>query len=166
MVLVYSFNKGHSVGYSLISVEEMYYKVYHPLEFWYCKIKYAVNEDEYSKFTHLAVQSGVVVFLPHVNYSGSKCKIRKMEGELYLQQGLSEIKGVGDKAAEAIVQERKRGGIFKSYDDFYDRCKKGPVNARVISILVEKGALEFNKPTYIKRVKKYNSALYGRRIEE
>ena len=74
----------------------------------------------------------------------------------------SEIKNVGEKAATFIIEERKKNGIFTSFDDFYDRCKSRTVTSRVIDTLKEQGALEFNKNTYINRVKKYNSALYGR----
>lgn len=163
-MLVYSFNKGHSCGYSLISVEEMFYKVYYPTEFWYSKIKYAPNENDYDKFCSLAVKSDCVVFLPHINYSDVKMKMRKVEGEMCLQRGLSEIKGVGEKAALEIVAERERGGIFTDYDNFYDRCKSRVVNVKVLKLLHECGASNMNKKEYISRVTKYNSALLGRVI--
>lgn len=158
----YTFNKGHGVGYSLISVEEMYYKLYHPSAYWFVKLKYAKNDSEYDKFCAKAAKDGSVVFLPHVNYSSEKAKLRKVEGEECLQQGLSEIKGVGEKAASYILEERKKNGIFTSFDNFYDRCKSRTVTSRVIELLKEAGALEFNKKIYIKRVTKYNSALYSR----
>ncbi len=161
-MLVYSFNKGHAVGYSLIGVEECYYKVYHPTKFWFCKIKYAPNEDDYDKFCSLAVQDNLVVFLPHINYSDIKMKIRKVDGEECLQRGLAELKGVGEKAATEIVAERIANGIFTSFDNFYDRCKSRVVNERVIRIIKEYGAAEFNKKTFISRVTKYNSALLAR----
>lgn len=162
IMFVYSFNKGHAVGYSLVSVEEMFYKVYHPTEFWFGKIKYAPTDSDYDKFCHNAVKDGCVIFLPHVNYSTERMRMRKVEGESCLQRGLSEIKDVGEKAAVEIVAERKRNGIFKSYDDFYDRCKSRVVNAKVLRVLQEQGALCFDKNIYINRVTKYNSALYGR----
>ena len=165
VMLVYSFNKGHSCGYSLISVEEMYYKVYHPTHFWFAKIKYAPTEDDYDKFCSYATKDGSVVFLPHINYSDVKMKMRKVEGEMCLQRGLSEIKGIGEKAAVEIVAERINNGIFTSFDDFYDRCKSRVVNERVIRIIREFGASEFNKKTYISRVIKYNSALLSRVIK-
>lgn len=164
-MLVYSFNKGHAVGYNLITFEEMHYKIYYPNEFWFAKLKYAKNDIEYDRFCANAVSDGAVVFLPHVNYSTSRARIRKIDGESALQQGLSEIKNVGEKAADFIYSERKENGIFKSFDNFYDRCKSRIVTSRVIEKLQESGALEFNKNTYIKRVIKYNSALYMRAIK-
>lgn len=161
-MLTYSFNKGHAVGYSLISAEEMFYKVYYPVEFWFAKMMFAKDENENEKFAALAVKSECVIFLPHVNHSVSKTSLRKVDGERVIQQGLSNLKGVGEKAAKYIEEERKKNGIFRSYDDFYDRCKCRVVTSRVIDILKEQGALEFKRSIYLARVKKYNIALYSR----
>lgn len=158
----YTFNKGHGVGYSLISIEEMFYKVYYPNDYWFAKLKYAKDDAEFHRFCEKAVADGSVVFLPHVNYSKAKTSLRKVEGENAIQQGLTSIKGVGEKAADFIMNERKENGVFINYDDFYDRCKCRVVTTRVISLLEESGALEFKKKTYINRVIKYNSALFAR----
>ena len=162
-MLGYLFNKGHGTGYSIISMEQMYFKVYHPVIYWYVKLKYAKDEKEQDEFSEKAMkENNVVTFLAHVNLSKDEMSLRKEDGERVLQRGLASVKGVGDKAALEIYQERKKNGIFKSYDDFYDRCKSRLVNARVIKALEECGALEFNKNKYIKRVTKYNTALLMR----
>ena len=160
----YSFNEGHSVGYTMVSAEQMYYKVYYPDVFWYSKIKYVNNDNDFYKYCEEAVGDGGVVFLPHVNYSKEKCSLRKVDGEYAIQQGLADLKGIGEVAAKYIYDERKRNGIFTSYDNFLDRMEpyKSKVNKKVIEILIEQGAVEFNKKIYIARVKKYNSALYAR----
>lgn len=157
----YSFNKGHGVGYSLISVEEMYYKFYHPTEYWFVKMKYAKDEGERYKFALQASKQGVLVFLPHVNYTCDYC-LRKIDGEKVIQQGLVSVKSCGRKAAEEIEKERRENGPFKSEEDFMERCKSRVVNKRVIDVLKECGALEFNKKRYINRVVKYNSSLVAR----
>lgn len=161
-LLVYSFNKGHAAGYCIISMEEMYYKQYYPTYFWFAKIKYARDEKERNEFCIEAAKSEAVLFLPHVNYSKATTSIRKIEDRMAIQQGLTEIKGIGEKAAEYIVAERKRNGVFVSFDDFYDRCAGRVVNKKVVDILIENGALEFKKSAYIKRVTNYNSVLYAR----
>ena len=158
----YSFNKGHAVGYSLISAEQMYYKVHFPGIFWFTKMKFSKNEKNYSRFCNKAAKDGSVIFLPHVNYSKPKTSLRKVEGEFVLQQGLSDIKDVGEKAAEVIMLERKNNGVFIDFDDFCDRCKSRAVTSRTIEKLKEQGALEFDKEKYIKKVTLYNSSLYAR----
>lgn len=158
----YTFNKGHSVGYSLISMEEMFYKTYFPNEYWFSKLKYARDDSEMGRFQSFAVADGSIIFLPHVNWSDPKTKLRKMEGEKVIQLGLSTIKNVGEKACVQIKEERDRNGVFRSYDDFYDRCKSRLVTSRVIDALLEAGALQFNKSIYISGVTKYNSSLMAR----
>lgn len=162
----YSFNEGHSVGYTLVSVEQMYYKTYYPEVFWYAKIKYAKNDADFAKYCENAVKDGAVVFLPHVNYSLAKSSLRKVDGEFAIQQGLTAIKGIGEVAAQVIVDERRNGGVFINVDNFLDRIEANPngskVNKKVKELLIEYGALDFNKKLYISKVKKYNSALYAR----
>ena len=161
--LLYTFNKGHAVGYALISLEEMYNKVYHQNEFWYTKLKQTDLDKNGLKYMSEAVVDGAVIFLPHVNYS-AQFSLRKLDDEYVIQMGLDSLKGVGEKAASFIENERKKNGIFTSFDNFYDRCKGKEVNAGVIRILKEQGALEFNKKIYVSRVTKYNSTLYQKGI--
>lgn len=160
-MLIYGFNKGHSTGYALISIDQMYYKLYFPTQFWYVKIKYAQNDSEIYKYTQCAIKDDVVVMLPHVNYS-AYTSLRKFDGEKVIQQGLSVLKGIGAKAVEVIEEERRKNGVFKSYEEFCDRCKGRAVTTKVIGILKEQGALEFNKNRYLSRVVKYNSSMLAR----
>lgn len=161
MMVVYSFNKGHGTGYSIISLEEMYYKTYCPIEYWFIKCKYAPNDADLFKYKANAVANDAILFIPHVNYS-AEYTLREIDGEKVIQEGLSSIKFVGEKAAAFIEQERIKNGNYKSIDDFLERCqvKKSGVNKRVIEQLLANGALEFNKKTYLNRVTKYNSTLY------
>ena len=156
---LYMFNKGHGAGYALISEWMMYHKVKHPTEFWYATLKWEYDERKRREFEAEAASEGILIFIPHVNYSADY-SIRTIEGEKIIQMGYNAIKGVGPKAAEEIEAERKKNGPFRSYDDFVDRCKSRAVTSRVIDNLLTDGALEFNKKTYIERVKKKNSDLY------
>lgn len=160
-ITVYSFNEGHSTGYSIISLEQMYYKVHHPEQFWYTTLKYAANEGALATLKVEAVKEGNIILLPHVNY-GAKYQIVNVEGESALAEGLSNIKNVGAKAAEFIEKEKLKNGRFKNKEDFMERIKvpKTPVNVGVIKALEEVGALVFNKKVYFERVQKYNSTLY------
>jgi DNA polymerase-3 subunit alpha len=160
ILLIYSFNKGHAAGYGVVSLQQMYYKVYYPELFWYVTLKYAKEEDRF-RFETQTVKDGNLILLPHVNY-GAYYKIVKLEGEGVLAQGLTNIKNVGEKAALAIESERRANGRFKDLDDFLDRVPKRVINMRVIKALQEQGALEFNESIYFSRVKKHNSSLYAK----
>lgn len=159
-VLTYTFNEGHATGYTMIAFEEMYYKVYFPTHYWFAKLKYARDESQYRQFCERAVAEGSVVFTPHVNYSDVGARLRKYDGEPVIQQGLSEIKNIGAKAATFISHERKAHGPFANWDDFYDRCKDRTVTSRVIEALQDAGALCFDKKKYIRHVVRYNTDLY------
>lgn len=163
--LNYSFNKGHAVGYALISAEEMWYKVHYPGVFWYTKLRQVNMDRDGARFLSECVADGNIIFLAHANYSDVDYSLRRVEGEDVIQTGLSNLKGVGGKAAAEIVEERKRNGIFISYDDFIDRCQSRVVNSKVIRILKEQGAIEFNKKVYLDRVTKYNSSLYMKSMQ-
>ena len=52
-----------------------------------------------------------------------KKELRKYDGEDVIQQGISIIKGVGAKAAETIMEERKKG-VFTDYDDFVNDARE------------------------------------------
>lgn len=158
-LIVYSFNQGHATGYSLISFEQMYYKVKYPELFWYVTLKYASNDNDLFRLEVQAVREGNIILLPHVNYD-AKFSIVQIEGENALAKGLANIKGVGPKAANAIVEERINNGPYKDRDDFMERVPKRQVNAGTLKKLEEYGALVFDKKTYFKRVKAYNSSLY------
>lgn len=159
-MLVYSFNKGHCVGYSMIALIEMYYKVYHPEYFWLLKLKYC-NKLDLPKYRGLAVKSGCVVLLPHVNGTAQYSVSNKF-GSMCLQEGLSNVDFVGLKAAELIEEEKIKHGDYESFPDFRSRLPRRVVSARVLNALENAGALEFNDKKYLARVEKYNAALFGR----
>lgn len=160
-MLIYGFNKGHSTGYAVISVKQMWYKIHYPTFYWYVKMRYALNDADLHKYSELAVKDGCVVLLPHVN-STAYTSLQRMDGDFVIQQGLTILKDIGVKAAEQIQAERRENGRFLDYDDFYDRCKSRSVTKRVIDVLEEYGALQFDRKKYFNRVIKYNSSLFGR----
>jgi len=161
-LMLYSFNRGHGIGYAMVSAQLMYYKAHFPTEFWYITMKYEHNEKKLSTHQIECARDSVLIFLPHVNGSAeySLKKVGKGKGEMVIQAGTKGIKNVGEKAAKNIMEEKEQNGKYKSKEDFMDRVNKRIVNARVVTALEEAGALEFDKKIYIKRVKKYNSTLF------
>lgn len=160
-MLVYSFNKGHALGYSLIALEEMFYKVYYPSIFWWAKLKYNPVESNAFQLECEAVKGGNLILTPHVNGS-ARYSIKKVDGEPCIMKGLNTIKGVGLKVAEAIEEERKANGPYSSTWDLEERIPRRLLTSRVIDLLKANGALQFNKKQYYKEVYKYNSYLMSK----
>lgn len=162
-LLVYSFNKGHAVGYTLISLEEMYYKIYYPIEYWASKLKAESNEIKRVEYKSYAVKDGCVIMLPHVNGTLYD-EITELEGDKVIQEGLLTIKNVGEKAANEIINMNP----YIDFPDFEEKLSELPkerkrcINKRVISTLKECGAFEFVEKKYRRRVIAYNSSLYAK----
>ena len=158
--LNYTFNKGHSVGYTLISFYEMFYKVYYNTIFWQVKLKYCSDENEW-KFQNLAVKDGALILTPHVNGS-AYYSIANVDNEDCILMGISSIKGVGDKVAKSIEENRKKNGNYKDIDDLCDRLPKRIITSRVKEALKENGACIFDKKRYFDHVMRYNIELASR----
>ena len=163
-LIQYSFNRGHGVAYAMLSAELMYFKVHYPLEFWYSTLKWENNAEKTIKQEIGAVQDGCIILLPHVN-GPIEYGLVEYDGELVIQKGLSTIKGIGEKAAAKIVEEREKNGKFKNYKDFCDRCEATKIaNIKTVAALEKEGALDFNQKRWLARVEKYNVSLYGRSL--
>ena len=156
----YTSNKGHAVGYSLISMEEMFYKIHYPEAFWAVKLKYA-NKEDVEKYKTFAVRSGAIILLPHIN-GVAKFGLVKKFGSNCLQEGLCNIDFVGEKVAIEIEKERRKNGKFKNYADLVARMPKRMLNNRVLNALENAGAIEFNKDKYLARVEQYNKTIFGK----
>lgn len=159
----YSFNKGHSTGYALISVEEMFYKLHYPLEFWMCKLQTETKDNEIAMYKSEAVKAGCVVFLPHVNGSIGY-EVKDYKGDDIIQEGLGSIKGIGVKAAKTIIES----GPYIDYPDFEEKWQALPkeqrrqITKKTIAILKDKGCFEFNEGRYLQNTLSYNSTLCGK----
>lgn len=162
-LLVYSFNKGHAVGYTLISIEEMYYKIYYPIEFWACKLKSESTDIKRIEYKSYAVKDGCVIMLPHVNGTIYD-EISELDGDKVIQEGLATIKNVGEKAAKEIIEM----GPYIDFPDFEEKLMELPkerkrcINKRVIQTLKDFGAFDFNEKNYHRRIVSYNSSLYSK----
>ena len=149
------------MGYALIAIEMMYYKVHYPMYFWYVNLKYAPHDTEEFKYKKIAISDGTVVLTPHINAT-ARYSLSKVDGEVCIQEGMMTIKGVGEKAALTIEEERKKNGRYTDIDNLEDRLPKRVLNARVINALKEAGACDFNKKRYFERVLKYNTSIISR----
>ena len=82
---------------------------------------------------------GVEVLAPNINEGEASFKVAA-GGKIYF--GLAAIKGVGQKAVDAIVEARKAGGPFGGLDDLFERVPLGTVNQACVEALIKAGAFD------------------------
>lgn len=124
----YSFNASHAFAYSYISYVTAWLKFHYPIEYIYALLK---NEKSaMTKMTYIleAKRLGIEILRPDVNASSIDMVIE--DGALRF--GLGDIKGVGEAAAQHILDK----GPFDTWDEWETRIVKQKCNkARVESLI-------------------------------
>ncbi|HKF45585.1 MAG TPA: DNA polymerase III subunit alpha [Thermoanaerobaculia bacterium] len=134
----YGFNKSHAVAYALVAYKTAFLKAHYPVDFLAATLSAEIGStDGIVKVIGDCIECGIPVLPPDINESR-----RKFTGVgPAIRFGLAAIKGVGDAAAEAILQEREKGP-FKSFTDFAMRLDSHLVNKRTLDALIAAGAFD------------------------
>jgi DNA polymerase-3 subunit alpha len=140
----YGFNRSHAACYALIGYQTAYLKAHYPAEFMAALLTSDQNDtDRIAIEVREAREIGIEVLQPDVNESfESFAVIRGDDGIERIRFGLQAIKNVGSVCAEEIVKERKRGGKFKSLEDFVERVQTKDLNKKSLEALAKVGALD------------------------
>lgn len=150
----YSFNKGHAVGYCLISFEQMYYKTYYPTEYWATLLRYEWDDLKRKAYEVAAVQDGQILLPAHIN-GPARYEVVEWGGGKCIQRGYAALKGIGEKAA-IVIEEN---GPYLDRPDFEDRLPKRVCNKRVKDALENAGAFELNAKIWKKKIISENTYL-------
>lgn len=136
----YAFNKSHSTCYSLIAYHTAYLKANYPAEYMAAVLTHSQsNIDNVTFFIEECRNLGIKVLGPDVNESGVYFAVNKA-GEIRF--GLGAIKGAGESAVEAIIEERNNNGAFKDIFDFAVRLNSRSVNKKTFEVLALSGAFD------------------------
>ncbi|MEW5834877.1 MAG: DNA polymerase III subunit alpha [Pseudomonadota bacterium] len=141
----YGFNKSHAAAYALVSYQTAWLKAHYPAEFMAATISSDMdNTDKVVTFLTESKAIGLTVLPPDAN--ASEYMFVAVEPKV-IRYGLGAIKGVGQGACEAIVDERKRHGPYKDLADFCRRVDPTKLNRRVLEALILAGSLDALAPT-------------------
>jgi len=96
----YAFNAAHCVAYGLLAYWTMWFKVYHPAEF------YAASARHYSDVKQRDIlrdadQHGVKVLKPRIGRSAPSWK---PDGNMRIRAGYKQISGIGPKMSDNIIE--------------------------------------------------------------
>lgn len=136
----YAFNKSHSTCYSLVAYQTAYLKANYPAEYMAAVLTHSQsNLENITFFIEECRNLGIKVLGPHVNESGVYFAVNK-DGEIRF--GLGAIKGAGDAAVEAIIQEREARGPFEDIFEFARRLNQRSVTKKTFECLALSGAFD------------------------
>ncbi|WP_374763927.1 DNA polymerase III subunit alpha [Yunchengibacter salinarum] len=150
---LYGFNKSHAAAYALVAYHTAYLKANYPVEFMAAIMSLDLNNtDKLGEFKQELVRSEIPLLLPDINRSASAFTVETVD-EPYCEpddprhdQGvryaLSAIKGVGEKAMDAVVAEREENGPFTDLFDFAERIDPRLMNKRQLEQLAAAGAFD------------------------
>jgi DNA polymerase-3 subunit alpha len=139
----YGFNKSHAAGYALIAYQTAWLKAHHPAEFFAASMSFDMAlTDKLGVFVEDIRRSGIDCLPPDINASNAHFTVENGA----VRYALGALKGVGEKAMEALVAERTRGGPFASLEDFAARIDPRLLNRRQLEGLAGAGAFDTLKP--------------------
>ena len=136
----YAFNKSHAACYSWVAYQTAYLKANYPAEFMAAIM--SRRRDQITEITKLMDECkamGIETLGPDVNESYEKFGVNH-HGEIRF--GLGAIKGMGDSAALAIIEEREKNGPFKDIYDFAQRISFSSVNRKAFESLALSGGFD------------------------
>ena len=136
----YAFNKSHAACYSWVAYQTAYLKANYPAEFMAAIM--SRRRDQITEITKLmdeCKQMKINTLGPDVNESYQKFGVNHKG---HIRFGLAAIKGMGDSAAQAIIDEREKNGPYKTIFDFAQRVPFASVNRRAYESLALSGGFD------------------------
>ena len=136
----YAFNKSHAACYSWVAYQTAYLKAHYPAEFMAANLTVAKDDiKDVTKFMDECKAMKISVLAPDVNESELNFTVNN-KGDIRF--GLGGIKGVGEGAVEAIIQEREKNGKYTDLFDFLERVNLQACNRKTIESLALAGAFD------------------------
>jgi DNA polymerase-3 subunit alpha len=102
-----------------------------------------VNESR-ENFTPVIKASDETARNGRTSTSSAAAASAASHGSAAIRFGLAGVKGVGELAAQKIIEERDRNGPFRDFDDFISRVDGRAINKRVLEHLAKTGAFDFS----------------------
>jgi DNA polymerase III subunit alpha len=143
----YGFNKSHAAAYALVAYQTAWLKAHHPVEFYAASMCFDIHQtDKLAVFVEDMRRLGVSYLPPCINASEAEFAVERAGEGLAVRYALGALKGVGEKAMEQLVEERRANGRFRSIEDFAERVDPRLLNRRQIESLAGGGAFDALAP--------------------
>lgn len=125
----YAFNKSHSVCYAYVAYQTGYLKAHYPVEYMAAVLDSEMSNPEKMLGVIAECENmGIRVLGPNVNTSNELFTPDPANNAVHF--GFMALKGLGEKVAQAIIEERSRGGKYKGFVDFMERLSTKRVSVK------------------------------------
>jgi DNA polymerase-3 subunit alpha len=142
----YGFNKAHAASYGLVAYQTAYMKANFPVEYMTAIMTSESGDvEKVAEIVHECEKMGIKVLPPNINESFGGFTVIKgsnEETDRTIRFGLYTIKNLGGDIADAIIEERKKNGKFKSLADFFERINHKNLNKKSVEALAKSGAMD------------------------
>ena len=136
----YAFNKSHAACYSWVAYQTAYMKAHYPAEFMAALLTRGKDDvKEVKKLLEECHAMKLEVLGPDVNESHRDFGVNSRQ---QIRYGLMAIKGLGEAAADAIVEEREKNGPYRDIFDFAQRVNLTALKSNGLKFLALSGALD------------------------
>ncbi|MEE9433968.1 MAG: DNA polymerase III subunit alpha [Sphingorhabdus sp.] len=139
----YGFNKSHAAAYALLAYQTAWMKTHHPEVFFAASMCFDMHQtDKLAIFVDDMRRMDVGRLPPCINASEAEYIVETTDDGLAVRYALAGLKNVGEKAMEAVADERRENGAFESLDDFASRVDPAQLNRRSLENLAAAGAFD------------------------
>ena len=132
----YGFNKAHAASYGLVAYQTAYMKANYPVEYMTAIMTSESGDvEKVAEIVHECEKMGIKVLPPNINESFGGFTVIKgsdVKTDRTIRFGLYIIKNLGRDIADAIIEERKKDGKFKSLADFFERINHKNLNKKSV----------------------------------
>ncbi|REJ83169.1 MAG: DNA polymerase III subunit alpha [Bacteroidetes bacterium] len=136
----YAFNKSHSTCYAFVAFQTAYLKAHYPAEYMSSVLTHNLsNIDKITFFMEECRRMNIPVLGPDVNESLYNFAVNN-KGQIRF--GLGAVKGVGENAVNAIIEERKNNGPFSDIFDLTSRVNSKGANKKCLESLAASGSFD------------------------
>lgn len=138
----YGFNKSHAAAYADIAFKTAYLKKHATAPFFAAFMNTELGEIErVAACIAEARRIGLPILSPEVNKSKARFTIEKVEKQYGVRYAFSALRGIGENAAQALVQEREKNGNYKDLKDLVKRTRSF-LNKKAYEALIYSGAID------------------------
>jgi DNA polymerase-3 subunit alpha len=140
----YGFNKAHAASYGRVSYQTAYMKANFPAAYMTAILTAESGDTEkIAEIVSECRRMNIPILPPDVNTSmGGFSLYREENGIEDIRFGLHTIKNLGTEIGNAIIEERKRAGVYTSFSDFVHRVTHKNLNKKSLESLAKSGALD------------------------